>query len=135
MIRRPPRSTRTDTLFPYTTLFRSADSQNDLSAWRWHRGPTRCAPQARKRSWPKVPAHMAGEIACADLAAPSPITGDVGDRASSLQFVAGFRRPIRHLVENAVEITHRTTRSEEHTSELQSLMRISYAVFCLKKKK
>src|SRR3546814_9466590 len=98
---------------------------------------------------------MAGEIACADLAAPSPITGDVGDRASSLQFVAGFRRPIRHLVENAVEITHRTTfgapreklgrrfgsitrhhgRSEEHTSELQSLMRISYAVFCLKKKK
>src|SRR3546814_70216 len=110
MIRRPPRSTRTDTLFPYTTLCRSkADSQNDLSAWRWHRGPTRCAPQARKRSWPKVPAHMAGEIACADLAAPSPITGDVGDRASSLQFVAGFRRPIRHLVENAVEITHRTT--------------------------
>src|SRR3546814_10619895 len=108
MIRRPPRSTRTDTLLPYTTLFRF-DSQNDLSAWRWHRGPTRCAPQARKRSWPKVPAHMAGEIACADLAAPSPITGDVGDRASSLQFVAGFRRPIRHLVENAVEITHRTT--------------------------
>src|SRR3546814_20272344 len=52
---------------------------------------------------------MAGEIACADLAAHSPITGDVGDRASSIQFVAGFRRPIRHLVENAVEITPLTT--------------------------
>src|SRR3546814_8057050 len=70
MIRRPPRSTRTDTLFPYTTLFRS-------SAW-------------------------------ASLRAPGPI-----------------RRP---------KSAHRQ-RSEEHTSELQSLMRISYAVFCLKKKK
>src|SRR3546814_1362770 len=76
MIRRPPRSTRTDTLFPYTTLFRSLRG--------WSRGfcSPRCSAGWRSHAW----------------ALP-------------------------------------TRRSEEHTSELQSLMRISYAVFCLKKKK
>src|SRR3546814_1478881 len=82
MIRRPPRSTRTDTLFPYTTLFRS-----DLRHVR----------HARRRR--------------ARL-------GD-GDR--------------RHAHRRPAAPDHRL-RSEEHTSELQSLMRISYAVFCLKKK-
>src|SRR3546814_5997605 len=88
MIRRPPRSTRTDTLFPYTTLFRSLDRcrLSGLSAG-----------QARLRN---------------------------GDRRAALR-CQGDRRTRRH----------RGTRSEEHTSELQSLMRISYAVFCLKKKK
>src|SRR3546814_3601426 len=89
MIRRPPRSTRTDTLFPYTTLFRSYSthcmasdpcSSRCAPAWTRHRG---CWPRPGCRS-PKYP------------------------------------RP--------------AGRSEEHTSELQSLMRISYAVFCLKKK-
>src|SRR3546814_1292489 len=73
MIRRPPRSTRTDTLFPYTTLFRSSGSTP----------PAKCSSSAR----------------C------------------------------------SASCRSRSTRSEEHTSELQSLMRISYAVFCLKKKK
>src|SRR3546814_2664740 len=86
MNRRPPRSTRTDTLFPYTTLFRS---------------PQRYAHQSFKRN-----------AARGSDGRPPP--GDVldagGDRAT------------------------RSARSEEHTSELQSLMRISYAVFCLKKK-
>src|SRR3546814_9509729 len=92
MIRRPPRSTRTDNLFPYTTLFRSIaslavgyapggyDRDGSLGRRRRRRGP-RCRSPCRSS-----------------------------------------RR-------------HRRTRSEEHTSELQSLMRISYAVFCLKKKK
>src|SRR3546814_4874681 len=80
MIRRPPRSTRTDTLFPYTTLFRSADY----------------APRSRRR--------------CAAAAA---------ERARGAHVARAPFGP----------------RSEEHTSELQSLMRISYAVFCLKKKK
>src|SRR3546814_8794697 len=71
MVRRPPRSTRTDTLFPYTTLFRSAARRD--------------------------------------------VPGDAADPASR-------------------GLCHRGCRSEEHTSELQSLMRISYAVFCLKKK-
>src|SRR3546814_8708771 len=80
MIRRPPRSTRTDTLFPYTTLFRSPGC--------WQRSPP-------------------GLIRTNDIATP---------------FVP-YLQPAN------------ADRSEEHTSELQSLMRISYAVFCLKKKK
>src|SRR3546814_9542648 len=83
MRRRPPRSTRTDTLFPYTTLFRSSSR---CSGPAWKSGGHPMPPS----SWPS-------------------------------------RRwcPAKRTV----------TRSEEHTSELQSLMRISYAVFCLKKKK
>src|SRR3546814_5685106 len=80
MIRRPPRSTRTDTLFPYTTLFRS------LVTWRRHDVRWEACDDARE-----LGRHIAGAV----------LMG----------------------------------RSEEHTSELQSLMRISYAVFCLKKKK
>src|SRR3546814_6102141 len=85
MIRRPPRSTRTDTLFPYTTLFRS---------------PERPRPLARRRLC-RAGEEWQGGRPC----------GAEGRR------VVGERR------------------SEEHTSELQSLMRISYAVFCLKKKR
>src|SRR3546814_1551046 len=77
MIRRPPRSTRTDTLFPYTTLFRSAIH----NVWR------------------------------------------------------GAGRKTAGIDHDVAVTTSLTSRSEEHTSELQSLMRISYAVFCLKKKK
>src|SRR3546814_18837099 len=90
MIRRPPRSTRTDTLFPYTTLFRS-DVPVDREA---RQAFYRLNQQLR-------PAEGEGGV---DLVAP--VAGNLHIR-----------------------------RSEEHTSELQSLMRISYAVFCLKKKK
>src|SRR3546814_4717737 len=83
MIRRPPRSTRTDTLFPYTTLFRSG-SENDLR------------------------------------------------RATPLLNLIAQR--IFHVADDAGMASLMKVRSEEHTSELQSLMRISYAVFCLKKK-
>src|SRR3546814_17735969 len=83
MIRRPPRSTRTDTLFPYTTLFRSARA---------------------------------------------------GAQAPSCDARQGGRRQLR-LRLRARSGEDEAERSEEHTSELQSLMRISYAVFCLKKKK
>src|SRR3546814_8095354 len=98
MIRRPPRSTRTDTLFPYTTLFRSP---------------------LEPRRFPR-PAPNADALARAfDLiaAAKKPI------------IVAGNGAVRRHASPQL-----RRLRSEEHTSELQSLMRISYAVFCLKKK-
>src|SRR3546814_6717288 len=90
MIRRPPRSTRTDTLFPYTTLFRSHD--------------------------------LVG--AFEDLVHP-----DVAQDALDGKFT--------DVTVSAVQLQRTAdtvTRSEEHTSELQSLMRISYAVFCLKKK-
>src|SRR3546814_3493450 len=94
MIRRPPRSTRTDTLFPYTTLFRSAEPvENEVTQLT--------VADARHRK----PDAAVGDFLVDDL---PPI--DFGRIAAQ-------------------------TRSEEHTSELQSLMRISYAVFCLKKKK
>src|SRR3546814_2049917 len=95
MIRRPPRSTRTDTLFPYTTLFRSPDR-----ACRAKSAPLKQAVDHRG-----VEAVLLGR---------RPTFG-VQDVRYALR-----RRPVG--------------RSEEHTSELQSLMRISYAVFCLKKK-
>src|SRR3546814_7583611 len=99
MIRRPPRSTRTDTLFPYTTLFRSEQEEGRRAA----------APRLRR----------------AILA-----ERDILQRAR-----------LGHHVHVVGQVDHRAlpgeqiARSEEHTSELQSLMRISYAVFCLKKKK
>src|SRR3546814_5565821 len=93
MIRRPPRSTRTDTLFPYTTLFRSVDGLD--------------APARRQQ-------RMARQgIALADVAE---------SQQGSIR------------CHGAAAMSSRRARSEEHTSELQSLMRTSYAVFCLKKK-
>src|SRR3546814_1102397 len=94
MIRRPPRSTRTDTLFPYTTLFRSVHIGQEDAAYA----------EARRR----VGADAIVGVTCHDS---------------------------RHLAMVAAEEGADYVRSEEHTSELQSLMRISYAVFCLKKKK
>src|SRR3546814_3427332 len=100
MIRRPPRSTRTDTLFPYTTLFRSLGTANDLA--RTLELPIDPAAAAR--------VVVAGRTRRLDL-------GDVNGYPFFNVASVGF-----------------SARSEEHTSELQSLMRISYAVFCLKKK-
>src|SRR3546814_3060850 len=103
MVRRPPRSTRTDTLFPYTTLFRSSNSPFSPGGDTMTRRRTRFAPPVRRRSALVLLTTAAlVAAACSD----PPTSGG-----------------------NGVE------RSEEHTSELQSLMRISYAVFCLKKKK
>src|SRR3546814_1395764 len=109
MIRRPPRSTRTDTLFPYTTLFRS------LVTDRW---PSYFATEALAAI---LEASTGGSVRI--VAAYSAITtkSQNSDPAHS-SMVAPFTRSMA-----------RKTRSEEHTSELQSLMRISYAVFCLKK--
>src|SRR3546814_7306566 len=105
MIRRPPRSTRTDTLFPYTTLFRSVFG-----------GCHACAVDKESRGFVcHVPA-MANR--------PLPFPDD--DPAT---------RARQALARARADLAGRSDRSEEHTSELQSLMRISYAVFCLKKKK
>src|SRR3546814_3013856 len=105
MILRPPRATRTDTLFPYTTLFRSGRAPELL--FRTDLGHAQDARQGR-RADDRLdrPAQPAPACRCAQYA------------------------PRRRGAEPAV-----APRSEEHTSELQSLMRISYAVFCLKKKK
>src|SRR3546814_3343741 len=109
MIRLPPRSTRTDTLLPYTTLVRSLPARVDARG----RGEGHL-PHLRHRG---VLLPAAGRL---DL---RPLLRQVQHRVLA---VAGVRRRTR--LPGAVR------RSEEHTSELQSLMRISYAVFCLKKK-
>src|SRR3546814_4424944 len=108
MIRRPPRSTRTDTLFPYTTLFRS-------------RRPLDIADGDAVRACRYAPG--------ADLD-DQEIRRAVGQH-HRLSALAGDRAHRRRRV--CLRHQH-PARSEEHTSELQSLMRISYAVFCLKKK-
>src|SRR3546814_7339366 len=103
MIRRPPRATRTDTLFPSTTLFRSWEAQRVLQASA------------------TAPVDLSGCDALSralDVAA-----GSAGDGATDADPLLVDRIEVEYL-----------TRSEEHTSELQSLMRISYAVFCLIKK-
>src|SRR3546814_4451152 len=107
MIRRPPRSTRTDTLLPYTTLFRSI------------------AEAARERNADLLVSHLSpGSAEDLEYAmATSRATGVIFIGQSSL-----------HHAFNALAKRDNRFRSEEHTSELQSLMRISYAVFCLKKK-
>src|SRR3546814_5791739 len=107
MIRRPPRSTRTDTLVPYTTLFRSRLNSGVMP----HSEPM---SSLRPSSTPS----LRGCPGCR-VCAPDPSHGS----RSALQ------TPRAALVRYAL-----AQRSEEHTSELQSLMRISYAVFCLKKK-
>src|SRR3546814_1820847 len=96
MIRRPPRSTRTDTLFPYTTLFRS-----------------RVLPQPGPSRRQFLPEPVRSRARCRQLAGA----------------------PAAQLHQARPALPEGCQRSEEHTSELQSLMRISYAVFCLKKKK
>src|SRR3546814_1924262 len=97
MIRRPPRSTRTDTLLPYTTLFRSVGGIRPAAPRATRQGVRSASVRTRPLSPPIV------------QLSPS----------SRRKAMASDRPP---------------SRSEEHTSELQSLMRISYAVFCLKKK-
>src|SRR3546814_1512691 len=108
MIRRPPRSTRTDTLFPYTTLFRSGGDQGEAGS---------------------------------DQRTEGEHEDQQGDAQSDQ--LGGAARHLHRLHAGAVGLdgetgvagrVHGVLRSEEHTSELQSLMRISYAVFCLKKK-
>src|SRR3546814_3508250 len=112
MIRRPPRSTRTDTLFPYTTLFRSAwQSWIHLETFSaWHN-----VPFATKENG------FAGLDTELVFNGPPQVKHiqQLGDWAKEGKFAYAGRR---------------NERSEEHTYELQSLMRISYAVFCLKKK-
>src|SRR3546814_2848231 len=111
MLRRPPRSTRTDTLFPYTTLFRSL-------LRNFGRGGIHllCLCGFRRR-----------------------IDGSGGDKESAAEYADWpyrFAEYLHHFLHarRSRRDRQRRSRSEEHTSELQSLMRISYAVFCLKKK-
>src|SRR3546814_2600980 len=126
MIRRPPRSTRTDTLFPYTTLFRSPTTplptqfRQRPDAWpqaarpKLRTGKSRKTPSATRITFQPTPPAKS-DIPC-------------HFKSTKRHFLSAFAAPCQHQSVSPI-------RSEEHTSELQSLMRISYAVFCLKKKK
>src|SRR3546814_1684835 len=129
-IRRPPRSTRTDTLFPYTTLFRSGlhDSVGARPPVGIAARPAR-RMRAGKGHLAKFRKRIGGRHR--NLADSERVHG-----AHMVTFILRIepRLPVRrNLVGKGVAIPERRQRSEEHTSELQSLMRISYAVFCLKK--
>src|SRR3546814_2215241 len=117
MIRRPPRSTRTDTLFPYTTLFRSAHQKQHYNRTDESKFDNRVAGCVIK-------AALAGISERRKPTAIHPAPHSVS-RRSEISLAICWNWAIRSLLLAA--------RSEEHTSELQSLMRISYAVFCLKK--
>src|SRR3546814_9561679 len=128
MIRRPPRSTRTDTLCPYTTLFRSIEfSPEGVNARQAKIGALLNRIQT-------TPTDAFAPTAAAIIAVPTvsalgtiyqSLTGEGTTAAQSAALSA---------VSNSHDVVESQIRSEEHTSELQSLMRISYAVFCLKKK-
>src|SRR3546814_9305769 len=114
MLPRPPRSTRPDTLFPHTELFRSTDLPPTL-----HNTPARFLRQA-----------ASGWFAAASGARWPGIT-----LRQSCRQACWMKKRRTGSPSDALSLVDIVTRSEEHTSELQSLMRISYAVFCLKKKK
>src|SRR3546814_6566892 len=132
MKRRPPGSTRTDTLFPYTTLFRSGsalrpdDRQCDGRI---------CADVIRGREWPRC-------ARCGGGSRQSPENHALRIWASVAALFVVLMASSPAVAQMTVEEARQEgralgneKRSEEHTSELQSLMRISYAVFCLNKKK
>src|SRR3546814_4779757 len=117
MIRRPPRSTRTDTLFPYTTLFRSTE------------GPF-CPLPPQHRQWQNKQHQY--DYQPADQSRHATFSQD-----KEIHVMNGLPRGMPHaetINAEAGKYGMFRKRSEEHTSELQSLMRISYAVFCLTKK-
>src|SRR3546814_4756613 len=129
MIRRPPRSTRTDTLFPYTTLFRSSyaiyqdmlerlgvSANGDQTDVRYQ--------TARSIAMDKAMAEGMGEAATSR-----------GEGLEELRNRLATASTAKEVADLQARIQLESARSEEHTSELQSLMRISYAVVCLKKKK
>src|SRR3546814_1492175 len=121
MIRRPPRSTRTDTLFPYTTLFRSLPSSLNRSSRLSAQGCLVLTPMD-----PGVKPRDDSGVCVAVVRHPDSNPVKRRGRAAVRPWLPSRRQRGQ---------AHRSPRSEEHTSELQSLMRISYDVFCLKKTK
>src|SRR3546814_4096314 len=114
MIRRPPRSTRTDTLFPYTTLFRSNVTRDA--------GGARCGVEALGIGPDRT--ETFSYVRIAKILQHDPVARPVWELSIGLSGAG----------EVSIDFDAIADRSEEHTSELQSLMRISYAVFCLNKK-
>src|SRR3546814_5451005 len=124
MLRRPPRSTRTDTLFPYTTLFRSVRAQPRGDRRLHRRDRSREGGARMTEAAAAVVREPGGAFTLETIEVEAPRAGEVRVE------IAGVGLCHTDLIFR----DQFAPRSEEHTSELQSLMRISYAVFCLKKK-
>src|SRR3546814_4208864 len=144
MVRRPPRSTRTDTLFPYTTLFRSffaAPRPPRLLALvqKPLRIQGRHAAEAGRSD--RLPVMLVGHVAGGEHALDRSLGGAAAQPGADLQVAVVHRQlaleqaGVGRMADGDEEAVHvdLAGRSEEHTSELHSLMRTSYAVFCLKK--
>src|SRR3546814_9222848 len=144
MIRRPLRSTRTDTLFPYPTLFRPVagspafESRYADATWRFASAANKAAFDAEPGKYaPRYGGYCAWAVSQGYTAKGDPANWRIVGGSLYLNYDVAVQRAwekdipgnIRKADGNWPEV-----RSEEHTSELQSLMRISYAVFCLKKK-
>src|SRR3546814_7286881 len=124
MIRQPPRSTRTDTLLPYTTLFRSRGECR-------RRGRSRpAAPDPARRRPRSAQPRVKKTWSCDPVTRTNAFT-----TSSAIEWIVHGQINKVHEYAQDRHQQGPLCRSEEHTSELQSLMRISYAVFCLKKKK
>src|SRR3546814_10168376 len=120
MIRRPPRSTRTDTLCPYTTLFRSLAFTYDY-ALRPELAPIALATQSERNRVVSRMLHV------------NESSGDLLNKLEAVRVLCQETGCAQRYLASIGALALFLPRSEEHTSELQSLMRISYAVFCLKK--
>src|SRR3546814_1655146 len=124
MVRRTPRSTRTDTLFPYTTLFRSSAESLKMRWSRFH---------SSRQLVPDGPDLWRNKV-MSKVGVPGALAANARDGADATD-----QRVCAALGTGSAPVRSNSRvvpdRSEEHTSELQSLMRSSYAVFCLKKKK
>src|SRR3546814_4120229 len=133
MKRRPPRSTRTDTLFPYTTLFRSGREGESDTGGLEDGDSCHLEDQHREEAGNETDAEAHG-----DGGARGSMSFKLGHGGTFLVGTGCAEGQRRHTLPDAILLARAgkpPDRSEEHTSELQSLMRISYAVFCLKKKK
>src|SRR3546814_4351477 len=141
MLRRPPRSTRTDTLFPYTTLFRSHGIENLFSEPGQGTGIFSSRLSVNRRTGAIMDKSRRGtRTPCTHIVITGASSG-IGQATAEAFAGRGAKLVLAardgEALEAVAERCRRAgaERSEEHTSELQSLMRISYAVFCLKKKK
>src|SRR3546814_5171378 len=145
MIRRPPRSTRTDTLFPYTTLFRSAGLTHSVD---WISQPFPSITYLKDRSsgahFLSIPGGHSIDALCWLLGEYEKLSATVKTAVTEVEVVGTTGERIKRTSADQILVAGELKsgvvasvrlRSEEHTSELQSLMRISYAGFCLKKTK
>src|SRR3546814_5232048 len=125
MIRRPPRSTRTDTLFPYTTLFRSSCGYGEPGAY----GAGACGGRSQTSRWiptaTKSANYSGGAVGTSRwMTMPAPASASAGRRC--FHYTAGSTEFLCHMTDAALQMRLLADRSDEHTYDLQSLMRISY---------